>query len=64
MVEVRERIRTKWIYNRNEMWRTMISKIDREDDPKRFWVEIKRMMGRGKKVGVETFKSENCDEVI
>ena len=37
----------------------MISKIDREDYPKTFWVEIRRMVGRGKKVGVETFKNEN-----
>ena len=47
----RETIREKWNEKVNEMWTSMVEKIDLKKDTKEFWESIRRMMGGEKEGG-------------
>ena len=41
------------------MWRELMEKLDKEKDPKKYWKDIGRTLGRKKKPQVENIKNEN-----
>ena len=45
------------------MWSELVRKVDAERDPKMFWKEIGRMLGRRKKERMEVLKNENGDKL-
>ena len=59
---MRERIRERWKEKRNEMWNKLVLKTDAERNPKNFWRQIGRMLGRRGK-WVESLKNENGREL-
>ena len=63
LTRMREKLREKWIEKRNLIWKKLIDKTDKERDPKRFWKDIGRMLGRKRKVWVEKLKNKNGREL-
>ena len=56
---LREELREKWKEKRENMWRELIAKTDIERNPRVFWKQIGRMMGKSREKQVEIYKNEN-----
>ena len=59
LLRLREELRERWREANATKWRNIVLKIDTEKDPKTFWGEVGRMLGRGKRKETSVLKNEN-----
>ena len=60
---LREELRGRWRWEIINMWKELVAKIDLEKNPREFWKEVGRMMGRSKERPKEISKNENGMEL-